>query len=100
MGHNYMVSNLKEEIQGKRAMGVLKNIDPHTLELWKVSTINKSQCKVTWLSSLPFQPNDSNPITTKLADTLAKCVQSLGDSLSKFSNKLDHPLQYLSTSTS
>jgi hypothetical protein len=89
MGHNYVVSNLKEEIQGKRAMGVLKNIDSHTLELWKVSAINESRCKVIWLSSLLFQLNDSNPITTKLADTLAKRVQSLGDSLSKFANKPD-----------
>ncbi|KIM82078.1 hypothetical protein PILCRDRAFT_88854 [Piloderma croceum F 1598] len=35
MGHNCVVSELKEEIQRRRAMGILKDIDPHTLELWK-----------------------------------------------------------------
>ena len=36
------VSGLKEVIQSKRALGSLKNIDPHTLELWKVNTIDES----------------------------------------------------------
>lgn len=37
---NQEISNLKEEIQRKRANGILKNVDPHALELWnmKVST--------------------------------------------------------------
>ena len=47
-----------------------------------------SQCEVTWLSSLSFKPNNSNPITAKPADTLA-ARGSLGDSLSKFADKLD-----------
>ncbi|KAM6499703.1 hypothetical protein JOM56_005211 [Amanita muscaria] len=34
---NCSVSMLKEVIQSERAMGILKGIDPHTLELWKAS---------------------------------------------------------------
>jgi hypothetical protein len=30
------VGGLKEVIQSKRAMGVLKDIDPHPMEVWKV----------------------------------------------------------------
>ena len=37
---------------------------------------------MTWLSALPFQPNDSNPITAKPADTLAGRIgSSLSDQL-------------------
>ena len=39
------------------------------------SAIDESRCEVTWLS-LPFQLNDSNPITAKRADTLAECIGS------------------------
>jgi hypothetical protein len=31
------VSDLKELIQSKRGLDSLKDIDPHTLELWKLS---------------------------------------------------------------
>jgi len=34
---NVRVSDLKKLIQGERALGRLKDIDPHVLELWKVS---------------------------------------------------------------
>jgi len=44
------IGDLKEGIQRKRAMVILKDIDPHTLELWKVSTINKSRCQVTYIA--------------------------------------------------
>lgn len=43
------VSDLKEYIQNKRALGGLKGVDPHTLELWKVSAINKPLCEMTLL---------------------------------------------------
>jgi hypothetical protein len=33
---------LKEEIRGKRALDTLKDVGPHTLELWKVSAIDES----------------------------------------------------------
>ena len=72
------IGDLKEVIQQKRAMDILKDIDPHTLDLWKVSAIDESQCEVTWLSSLHFQPNDSNPITAKPADTLVERIESSG----------------------
>jgi hypothetical protein len=48
------IGDLKEVIQQKRALDILKDVGPHTLELWKVSAIDESQCEVTWLSSLPF----------------------------------------------
>ena len=48
------IGDLKEVIQQKRALGILKDVGPHTLELWKVSAIDESRCEVTWLSSLPF----------------------------------------------
>ncbi|KIL58918.1 hypothetical protein M378DRAFT_15183 [Amanita muscaria Koide BX008] len=47
-----VVSTLKEVIQSKRAMGILKDTDPHALELWK--------------------PNNSNPITAKPSGTLVE----------------------------
>jgi hypothetical protein len=34
------VGDLKKVIQSERARGSLKNVDPHALELWKVSAIN------------------------------------------------------------
>ena len=34
------VSILKELIQSKRALGTLRGVDPHDLELWKVSAID------------------------------------------------------------
>jgi hypothetical protein len=41
-GHDWMVSDLNEDVQRKRAMSILKDVDPHKLELWKVSVINES----------------------------------------------------------
>ena len=38
---NDVVSELKEFIQSKRALDSLKDVDPHTLELWKVSAIDE-----------------------------------------------------------
>ena len=35
------VSDLKEKIQSKRALDSLKDVGPHTLELWKVSAIDE-----------------------------------------------------------
>jgi hypothetical protein len=45
------VSN-NTEIKGEQALDTLKDVGPHTLELWKVSAIAKSesQCEVTWLT--------------------------------------------------
>ena len=37
--HDGMISELKKLIQSERALGSLKDLDPHTLELWKVSAI-------------------------------------------------------------
>jgi hypothetical protein len=42
-GHDWMVSDLNEDVQRKRAMDTLKNVGAHTLELWKVSAINESR---------------------------------------------------------
>jgi hypothetical protein len=50
VGRDCVVSDLKETIQGKRAMSTLKDIDPNLLELWKVSVIDESQCEVTSLT--------------------------------------------------
>ena len=44
VGRDCVVSNLREEVQRERAVGVLKDVDPHTMELRKVSAINKLQC--------------------------------------------------------
>jgi hypothetical protein len=42
------VDNLKKVIQGERARSILKDVDPHTLELWKASaTVDELQCEVT-----------------------------------------------------
>jgi hypothetical protein len=34
--HDWVVSQLKEEIKRKRALGILGGVDPHILGLWKV----------------------------------------------------------------
>ena len=44
---NYAVSQLKGVIQKERGLGTLKDVGPHTLELWKVSTIDELGCEVT-----------------------------------------------------
>jgi len=44
------IGDLKEGIQRKRAMVILKDIDPHTLELWKMTAINESRCQVTYMA--------------------------------------------------
>jgi hypothetical protein len=38
-----IVGQLKKVIQAERALGSLKNVDPHALELWKVSAIHQSR---------------------------------------------------------
>ncbi|KAF8344548.1 hypothetical protein F5887DRAFT_1283196 [Amanita rubescens] len=67
--HDCVVGEFKEVIQSKRAPDTLKDVGPHTLELWK--------------------PKDSNPIAATPADTLAKRIGSLGNRLSKFADKLE-----------
>ncbi len=44
-------SDLKKSIQKERARSRLKDIDPHTLELWKVSAIDEPLCEMTLLFS-------------------------------------------------
>jgi hypothetical protein len=41
------IADLKKEIKSERALDTLMYVGPHTLELWKVSAINKSRCEVT-----------------------------------------------------
>ena len=45
------VGELKEVVQSERALDSLKDVGPHTLELWKVSAIDESLCEMTWLLS-------------------------------------------------
>ena len=42
VGRDCVVSELKKAIKEKRALDTLKNVDPHVLELWKVSVIDES----------------------------------------------------------
>ena len=52
MGCDYAVSQLKGVIQKERGLGTLKDVDPHTLELWKVSAIDESRlCELTLADS-------------------------------------------------
>ncbi len=44
---NDEVSDLKKSIQKERALGPLKGVDPHDLELWKVSAIDDPLCEMT-----------------------------------------------------
>ena len=41
VGRDWAVSDLKKDIQRERALGPLKDVDPHSLELYKVSAINE-----------------------------------------------------------
>ena len=50
VGRDLDVSELKEDIRKKRELGTLKDVDPQTLELLKVSTIDE-QCEVTLVYS-------------------------------------------------
>lgn len=52
-----MVSDLKKEIKRERALDTLKDVGPHTLELWKVSAINELRSEVSWLTPTPQQVN-------------------------------------------
>jgi hypothetical protein len=52
------VSDLKKSIQSERALGSLKDIDPHTLELWKVSATDEPLREMTLLfSAQGLQPH-------------------------------------------
>jgi Crinkler effector protein N-terminal domain len=48
---DWVVGKLKKKIKKQQELGTLKGIDPHTLELWKVSIIDESRCEVTWAYS-------------------------------------------------
>ncbi|KAF8340989.1 hypothetical protein F5887DRAFT_1062542 [Amanita rubescens] len=65
---NDKVSDLKEVVQSERAQSILKDIDPHTLELWKLK--------------------DSNSIAAEPDDTLGERIELLEDDLSKFADEL------------
>ncbi|KAK2465690.1 hypothetical protein APHAL10511_002234 [Amanita phalloides] len=68
VGRNNVVSNLKKLIQSERVLDSLKDVGPHTLELWK--------------------PKDSNPIAAEPEDTLVDRIGFLGHDLSNFADKL------------
>ncbi len=48
---DYAVGEFRRVIQEERALDTLEGVGPHTLELWKVSAIGESLCKVTSLFS-------------------------------------------------
>ena len=50
VGRDRNVSDLKEEIAKKREQDTLKDVDPQTLELWKVSAIDESQMPIRTLT--------------------------------------------------
>ena len=50
-GLNDAIDGLKKAIHSERALSILKDVDPHTLELWKVSAIDESPC---WLTLLHY----------------------------------------------
>ena len=59
VGRDWVVGELKEAIQSKRVLGTLKDVDPHTLELWKVSAIDESRlCEVTLADSRTLTGRD------------------------------------------
>lgn len=89
-----LVAALKKEIQLQRAMDTLKDVGPHTLELWKVCIPNTWQHEVTGLLII-YQPRDINAIVIKPVNTLLARIRSMGASLSEFAEKLD-PIDSLS----
>ena len=51
---DYVVSEWKGVIQKERGLDTLKDVGPHTLELWKVSAIDELRCEVTlWEAHAP-----------------------------------------------
>ncbi|KIJ98266.1 hypothetical protein K443DRAFT_212907 [Laccaria amethystina LaAM-08-1] len=62
------VSDLKKSIQKKRVLGRLKDVDPHTLELWKFK--------------------DSIPMAAEPDDSLIERIRVLGRDFLKFADKL------------
>ncbi|KAF8807199.1 hypothetical protein BYT27DRAFT_7031094, partial [Phlegmacium glaucopus] len=69
LGQNDDVGGLKEIVHSKRALDTLKDVGPHTLELWK--------------------PRDSDPIAAKPRNDLVERIGLLGDDLSKFADELE-----------
>ena len=63
-----MVGDLKKKIQEERENDSLAGVGAHNLVLWKVRAIEDSRCQTIWLTSLSFQPKDTNPIDVNLAD--------------------------------
>jgi hypothetical protein len=53
VGRDRVVRELKKFIQNERALGTLKVVGPHTLELWKVSAMGEARCGVTWFTPMP-----------------------------------------------
>jgi hypothetical protein len=52
--HNWDVCDLQEAIQKKRKDSILMNVDPFTLEVWKVSTLLMTyNLKCHWLTPTP-----------------------------------------------
>ncbi|KAF8236631.1 hypothetical protein L208DRAFT_1251067, partial [Tricholoma matsutake] len=78
VGRDWDVGELKESVQSKRALDTLKDVGPHTLELWKVNidlethdkrSINHLKVEnlegvdeLTWRSILEYWP-DQPPAT-------------------------------------
>ena len=81
------VGYLKEIIRSKRELDTLKDIGPHTLELWKVSAIDESRCKATWLTLLPFQPKCSLSATP--SHNLVERFRSMRNSPSEFADFME-----------
>ncbi|KIL65157.1 hypothetical protein M378DRAFT_545048 [Amanita muscaria Koide BX008] len=69
VGPEDVVSDLKKSIQSERVLGSLKDIDPHTLALWK--------------------PKNLNLIAAKPRNALVEHIGFLGDELSKFADELE-----------
>ena len=92
------VSDLKKAIQIKRALGRLKGTDPHTLELWKVSTIDEPLREMTLLfSAQGLQPHHRrsrrhSPWTYRGPGTSFRICGQI--------RRLENRLEYLSNTTS
>ncbi|KAF8224774.1 hypothetical protein L208DRAFT_469369 [Tricholoma matsutake] len=81
VGRDWNVGELKKEIKSERALGILKDVGPHTLEMWKVNIdlkthdedsishlrleeIGEGVEELTWMSILEYWPDQ--PPTTHL----------------------------------
>jgi hypothetical protein len=81
------VGDLKEFIQDRWKGSFLKDVDPGSLELWKVGLLVVR--KLDGVKATAFQPKDSKLIAVEPGKDIFSRIKLLGDDISQFFQKLE-----------